>query len=232
MVAWDWIAARRILIAEPILPMIDPHLPREFIAGVPSATRLEASSRQWARRSCRKDLPASPASRDASLVLRQSSKTSVLLPWLRSWRRIGPLATVTRWHSVNGESVQPGQSTRGDIFVLSAATTAFGRGSALTWRVGASMTRRPIQRMRIGYAPAPACAAICRDWATTIGRFVECGLIDPQGRDCFFRCLSFPLPRGGSLHGRAIEAGAWRHRFLPTSKGGLYGGSGRRGFPA
>ena len=49
------------------------------------------------------------------------------------------------------------------------------------------------------------------------------GLIDSLGRDRLFRCITFPLEEAGSLYGRAIDNGIWRHRFLPGSKGGLYG---------
>jgi hypothetical protein len=55
---------------------------------------------------------------------------------------------------------------------------------------------------------------------------VKRGLIDDQrGRDCFFRCLTFPLVEAGSLYGRSIDNGICRHRFLPGSKGGLYDGA-------
>jgi len=47
--------------------------------------------------------------------------------------------------------------------------------------------------------------------------------LDRRGRDAFFRCLTFPLPEAGNLYGRALTDGLCRHRFLPGSKGGLYG---------
>jgi len=83
--------------------------------------------------------------------------------------------------------------------------------------------REVIERMRIGYAPG----ACLRGFLTRLGYprqvLVKRGLIDDQhGRDCFFRCLTFPLVEAGSLYGRSIDNGFCRHRFLPGSKGGLY----------
>jgi hypothetical protein len=52
---------------------------------------------------------------------------------------------------------------------------------------------------------------------------LACGLVDERGRDSFFRCLTFPLPQAGNLYGRSLGNGLCRHRFLPGSKGGLYG---------
>jgi DNA primase len=80
-----------------------------------------------------------------------------------------------------------------------------------------------VGRMRIGYAPG----ACLRGFLTRLGyprqALVKRGLIDDQhGRDCFFRCLTFPLVEAGSLYGRSIDSGICRHRFLPGSKGGLY----------
>jgi DNA primase len=80
-----------------------------------------------------------------------------------------------------------------------------------------------IQRMRIGYAPG----ACLRGYLTRLGypRQALCarGLSDLRGRDAFFRCLTFPLPEAGNLYGRSLTDGLCRHRFLPGSKGGLYG---------
>lgn len=80
-----------------------------------------------------------------------------------------------------------------------------------------------IGRMRIGYAPG----ACLRGFLTRLGyprqALLKRGLIDDQhGRDCFFRCLTFPLVEAGSLYSRSIDNGICRHRFLPGSKGGLY----------
>jgi DNA primase len=82
-----------------------------------------------------------------------------------------------------------------------------------------------IERMRIGYAPG----ACLRGYLTRFGygrqALRERGLVDELGRDGFFRCLTFPLQHCGSLYGRSLHHGICRHRFLPGSKGGLYGWS-------
>jgi DNA primase len=59
--------------------------------------------------------------------------------------------------------------------------------------------RALIERMRIGYAPG----ACLRGYPERLGysrhELTACGLIDQQGRDGFFRCLTFPLPDTGNL---------------------------------
>jgi DNA primase len=83
--------------------------------------------------------------------------------------------------------------------------------------------RAVIDRMRIGYAPG----ACLRGYLTRFGygrqALLERGLVDPMGRDWFYRCLTFPLERSGNLYGRSLGDGICRHRFLPGPKGGLYG---------
>jgi len=80
-----------------------------------------------------------------------------------------------------------------------------------------------IQRMRMGYAPG----ACLRGYLTRLGYSRDAmlirGLVDFGGRDCMFRCLTFPLEQCGNLYGRSLINGLCRHRFLPGSKGGLYG---------
>lgn len=91
--------------------------------------------------------------------------------------------------------------------------------------------RAVIERMRIGYAPG----ACLRGYLTRLGysrrALGEAGLVDERGRDVFFRCLTFPLIEAGNLYGRWLGNGLCRHRFLPGSKGGLYGWSPALGFP-
>jgi DNA primase len=91
--------------------------------------------------------------------------------------------------------------------------------------------RAVIERMRIGYAPG----ACLRAYLTRLGysrqALCEHGLIDLQGRDAFFRCLTFPLPEAANLYGRSLTGGLCRHRFLPGSKGGLYGWQPSLPFP-
>jgi len=88
-----------------------------------------------------------------------------------------------------------------------------------------------IERMRIGYAPG----ACLRGYLGRLGyrrrALLERGLIDERGRDCFFRCLTFPLADAGNLYGRYLGHGLCRHRFLPGSKGGLYGWTQALCFP-
>jgi DNA primase len=88
-----------------------------------------------------------------------------------------------------------------------------------------------IERMRIGYAPG----ACLRRYLTRLGygrqTLLERGLVDERGRDCFFRCLTFPLVEAGNLYGRSLGNGICRHRFLPGTKGGLYGWTQPLRFP-
>lgn len=80
-----------------------------------------------------------------------------------------------------------------------------------------------IAHMRIGYAPG----ACLRGYLERLGyarqSLLASGLLDAQGRDAFFRCITFPLPEARNLYGRSLGNGLCRHRFLPGSKGGLYG---------
>jgi DNA primase len=56
------------------------------------------------------------------------------------------------------------------------------------------------------------------------------GLLTAKGHDAFSRRVTFPLE--GNLYGRSISASAPPHRFLPGSKGGLYGWEQVRHCPA
>lgn len=77
--------------------------------------------------------------------------------------------------------------------------------------------------MRIGYAPGACLRAYLAEVGYRSSAMRHAGWIDPWGRDRWFRCLTFPLEEAGGLYGRSIDSGSWRHRFLPGSKGGLYG---------
>jgi len=83
--------------------------------------------------------------------------------------------------------------------------------------------RSVIERMRIGYTPGACLRAHLTGLGYDRHALLERGLIDFAGRDCFFRCLTFPVEHAASLYGRCIDHGLCRHRFLPGSKGGLYG---------
>jgi DNA primase len=88
-----------------------------------------------------------------------------------------------------------------------------------------------IERMRIGYAPGACLRGYLERRGYSRQALLECGLADQRGRDSFFRCLTFPLPQAGNLYGRSLSNGICRHRFLPGSKGGLYGWAQTWAFP-
>jgi DNA primase len=75
--------------------------------------------------------------------------------------------------------------------------------------------------MRMGYAPG----GCLRTWQLQMQRplsaLSRAGLLTAKGHDAFSRRVTFPLE--GNLYGRSISALAPPHRFLPGSKGGLYG---------
>jgi len=80
-----------------------------------------------------------------------------------------------------------------------------------------------IQELQIGYAPG----GNLRRHLTTQGYPLEllrrAGLVNPQGRDTFYRRLVFPCRQDGrvvNLYGRSI-GDTFAHRFLPGPKGGL-----------
>jgi DNA primase len=92
-------------------------------------------------------------------------------------------------------------------------------------------SRELIAQMRIGYAPGACLRSHLEEAGYDRQCMREAGLINKQGRDCFFGCITFPLPGAGNLYGRSITNG-WPHRFLPGSKGGLYGWSRAQAFPS
>lgn len=77
-----------------------------------------------------------------------------------------------------------------------------------------------IDHMRIGYAPG----ACLRRWLMELGHpltaLSQAGLVTSTGYDAYVHRIVLPLE--GNLYGRSISASAPPHRFLPTSKGGLY----------
>lgn len=91
--------------------------------------------------------------------------------------------------------------------------------------------RAVIERMRIGYAPGACLRGHLRGLGIPPHAIAASGLVDSRGRDRFFRCLTFPLGDSGNLYGRAIGDTPFRHRFLPGSKGGLYGWARAAAFP-
>lgn len=91
--------------------------------------------------------------------------------------------------------------------------------------------RAVIERMRIGYAPGACLRGHLERLGYSRQALRDAGLADDRDRDRFFRCLTFPLPDAGNLYGRSIAGGICRHRFLPGSKGGLYGWAATAAFP-
>jgi DNA primase len=78
-----------------------------------------------------------------------------------------------------------------------------------------------IEHMRIGYAPG----SCLRGWLTQLGyplpALRQAGLVTAVGYDSYIHRIVFPLE--GNLYGRSLSPSAPPHRFLPGSKGGLYG---------
>ena len=78
-----------------------------------------------------------------------------------------------------------------------------------------------IEAMRIGYASG----GCLRGWLTQLGYPLavlrQAGLVTTAGYDSFVNRIVFPLQ--GNLYGRSVSDSAPPHRFLPGSKGGLYG---------
>ena len=82
-----------------------------------------------------------------------------------------------------------------------------------------------IQELRIGYAPGASLRRHLTAQGYSCDLLQRLGLLNAQGRDAFYRRVIFPCCQGGrivNLYGRSIAA-AFTHRFLPGSKGGLYG---------
>ena len=84
--------------------------------------------------------------------------------------------------------------------------------------------------MRIGYAPGGACL---RTWLLRLGyplpALGQTGLVTSLGYDAYVHRVVVPLE--GNLYGRSLSAAAPPHRFLPGSKGGLYGWAEARRYP-
>lgn len=91
--------------------------------------------------------------------------------------------------------------------------------------------RNVIARMRIGYAPGACLRGHLERSGYSRQALLQRGLIDERGRDRFFDCLTFPLPQAGNLYGRSLTNTLFRHRFLPGTKGGLYGAEDSPGNP-
>jgi DNA primase len=90
-----------------------------------------------------------------------------------------------------------------------------------------------IKELRIGYAPGGSLRRHLTAQGYSCDLLQRLGLLNPQGRDAFYRRVIFPCCQGGrvvNLYGRSIAA-AFAHRFLPGSKGGLFAWESVRQFP-
>jgi DNA primase len=81
-----------------------------------------------------------------------------------------------------------------------------------------------IEELGIGYAPGGSLRRHLAASCSSLDQLLEIGLINHHGRDAFCRRVIFPCRQHGqivNLYGRSI-GGAFPHRFLPRSKGGLF----------
>jgi len=82
-----------------------------------------------------------------------------------------------------------------------------------------------IGELGIGYAPGGMLCRFLTARGHSFAGLRRLGLISVQGADALYRRIVFPLCQGEhivNLYGRSLGA-AFAHRFLPGSKGGLYG---------
>src|SRR6266699_1300872 len=82
-----------------------------------------------------------------------------------------------------------------------------------------------IKELRIGYAPGGSLRRHLTAQGYPCDLLQRLGLLNPQGCDAFYRRVIFPCCQGGrvvNLYGRSTGV-SFAHRFLPGSKGGLYG---------
>jgi DNA primase len=75
--------------------------------------------------------------------------------------------------------------------------------------------------MRIGYAPGACLRRQLTGLGYSLSALRRTGLVTAAGRDAFSDRIVFPLQ--GNLYGRSRTPSPAPHRFLPGSKGGLYG---------
>jgi DNA primase len=85
-----------------------------------------------------------------------------------------------------------------------------------------------IEELAIGYAPGRYLRHWLMTLGYTLGNLQEAGLANAAGHDTFSHRVVFPLE--ANLYGRSIGT-ADPHRFLPGTKGGLYGWDRVKHFP-
>ena len=78
-----------------------------------------------------------------------------------------------------------------------------------------------IEHMRIGYAPGRCLRAWLVQMGYSLSDLRQIGLVTADGYDTYSHRIIFPLEC--NLYGRSIAVSPPPHRFLPGSKGGLYG---------
>ena len=78
-----------------------------------------------------------------------------------------------------------------------------------------------IEHMRIGYAPGRCLRAWLMQMGYALSDLRQIGLVTADGYDTYSHRVIFPLEC--NLYGRSIAFSPPPHRFLPGSKGGLYG---------
>jgi DNA primase catalytic core len=82
-----------------------------------------------------------------------------------------------------------------------------------------------IKELRIGYAPGGSLRQHLTAQGYSFDLLRRLGLLNSQGYDAFYQRVIFPCCQGGrvvNLYGRSTGV-SFAHRFLPGSKGGLYG---------
>jgi DNA primase len=90
-----------------------------------------------------------------------------------------------------------------------------------------------IEELGIGYARGGNLRPHLQNLGYSLEQVLHAGLIGPQGQDAFCRRVIFPCQQQDrivNLYGRSI-GGAFPHRLLPCSKGGLFAWESVRQFP-
>jgi CHC2 zinc finger len=78
--------------------------------------------------------------------------------------------------------------------------------------------RAVLERMRIGYAPGACLRGYLARFGYSRQELITRGLVDEWGRDCYFRCLTFPLAEADSLYGRSSPTACAATASCPVPK--------------
>jgi DNA primase len=90
-----------------------------------------------------------------------------------------------------------------------------------------------IEELQIGYAPGGSLRRHLLAQGYSFDLLQRTGLVNPRGHDALYQRVIFPCCQDGrivNLYGRST-GGAFAHRFLPGSKGGLFAWESVRHFP-